>query len=75
MIGVGSRQCQEQELQQAESRPRPLAERQVRARFAGGLDEIAALGGAYQLTAGQIRRRLLLLERQLREVLERWPAD
>jgi hypothetical protein len=34
------------------------------------LDEITALGGAYRLTAGEIRRRLLLLERQLLEVLE-----
>jgi hypothetical protein len=54
---------------------RPLNSRQVRKRMEAALDEIAALGGAYQLTAGQIRRRLLLLERQLREVLERWPPD
>jgi hypothetical protein len=57
------------------SHPRPLTERQVYRRLQAALDEIAALGGAYQLTAGEIRRRLLLLERQLREALERWPPD
>jgi hypothetical protein len=51
----------------------PLSERQVRARVQAALDEIVTLGGAYRLTAGEIRRRLLLLERQVREVLDRWP--
>jgi hypothetical protein len=37
-------------------------------------DEIMALGAAYRLTAGQIRWRLLVLERQVREALERWPT-
>ena len=56
-------------------RLRPPTERQVHRRLQVVLDEIMALGGAYQLSAGQIRRRLLLLERQLREALERWPED
>ena len=37
------------------------------------MDEITALGGAWQLPVGEMRWRLLLLERQLRETLERWP--
>ena len=46
---------------------------EVRARVEAVLDEIATLGAAYQLTAGQIRWHLLLLERQARETLDRWP--
>jgi hypothetical protein len=37
------------------------------------LDEIRALGAAYQLTAGQLRWRLLRLEQHLEETLDRWP--
>jgi hypothetical protein len=37
--------------------------------------EIAAIGGAYDQSAGELRRRLLLVERQVRELVERWPAD
>jgi hypothetical protein len=39
------------------------------------LDEIAALGAAYQLTAGQIRRRPLLLQRQIEAMLDRWSEE
>ena len=53
--------------------PRPLTERQLRKRMEAVLDEVAALGGAYQLTASQIRRRLLLLERQVQDMIERLP--
>jgi hypothetical protein len=52
---------------------RPLTERQLRVRPVALQDEIAAVGGAYQLTAGQIRRRLLLLQREVHVMLERWP--
>jgi hypothetical protein len=31
------------------------------------------VGGAYQLTAGQIRRRLLLLQQVVQDMLDRWP--
>jgi hypothetical protein len=31
------------------------------------------VGGAYQLTAGQIRRRRLLLQREVQAMLGRWP--
>lgn len=54
-------------------RPRPLTVRQLRKRLEGLQDEIAALGGAYDQSAGQIRRRLLLLERHIEDTLERWP--
>jgi hypothetical protein len=37
------------------------------------LDEIPALGGAYDLSAGQIRRRLLLLQQVVQDMLERLP--
>ena len=53
--------------------PGPLTERQVQHRLLAAMDEVAALGAAYQLTAGQIRWRLLLLEPQLREALEARP--
>ena len=52
---------------------RPLSERPRRKRLEAMLDEIRALGAAYQLTAGQIRHRLLLLERHVEETLDRWP--
>ena len=52
-----------------------LTERQLRKRMEVVLDEVGALGAAWGMPVGQIRRRLLLLERQLREVLERWAPD
>jgi hypothetical protein len=54
-------------------RPRRLADHQVRERLQVALDEITLLGGSYWRTAGEIRHRLLLLERQVRETLDRWP--
>jgi hypothetical protein len=54
-------------------KPRPLTTRQVRKRLEAMQNEIAAVGGAYRLTAGEIRRRLLLLQRQVQEMLDRWP--
>lgn len=48
-------------------RPRPLTERQLRKRMQAMLVKIAALGATHQLTAGEIRYRLLLLQRQVRE--------
>jgi hypothetical protein len=53
--------------------PRRLTEGQVCHRLQAMLDEIAALGGAYQLTAGQIRWRCLLLQQVVQELLDRWP--
>jgi hypothetical protein len=53
-------------------RPRPLTERQLRKRMEAVRDEVEALGVAYQLTTGEIRWRLLLLERHLEETLDRW---
>jgi hypothetical protein len=52
---------------------RPLTEQQLRERVEAMLDEVAALGAGYDLSAGQIRYRLLLLERRVRDMLERWP--
>jgi hypothetical protein len=52
---------------------RPLTEQQLRERVEAMLDEVAALGARYDLSAGQIRYRLLLLERRVRDMLERWP--
>lgn len=53
--------------------PRPLTEQQLRKRLEAMQDELAAIGGAYQLSAGQLRRRLLLLQREVQAMLERWP--
>jgi hypothetical protein len=53
---------------------RQLTERQRRKRLEAMLDEIRALGAAYQLTAGQLRWRLLRLEQHLEDTLDRWPV-
>ena len=37
------------------------------------LDEITALGGAYDLSTGQIRRRLLLLQQVVQDMIDRLP--
>jgi hypothetical protein len=50
---------------------RPLSERPRRKRLEATLDEIRALGAAYQLTAGQLRWRLLRLEQHLEEIAGR----
>jgi hypothetical protein len=39
------------------------------------MDEIAVLAAGHQMSAGEIRYRLLLLLRQVRELVERWPAS
>ena len=51
----------------------PFTERQCRARVQAALDEIAVLGAGQHLSAGQVLYRLLLLQRQIRAILERWP--
>ena len=48
---------------------RPLCERPRRKRLEAMLDEIRDLGAAYQLTAGQLRWRLLRLDQHLEETL------
>ena len=53
---------------------RPLTEQQLRKRLEALRDEVEALGAAYQLTAGQIRWRLLRLQRRIEETLERLPS-
>ena len=37
------------------------------------LDEIATLGGGYDLSTGQIRRRLLLLQQVVQDMIDRLP--
>jgi hypothetical protein len=54
-------------------KPRPLTERQCRARVQAALDELAVLGASQHLSAAQIRYRLIALQRQVRDMLERWP--
>lgn len=54
-------------------KPRPLTERQCRARVQAALDELAVLGASQHLSAGELRYRLLVLQRQIRAMLERWP--
>ncbi len=56
-------------------RPRPLTEQQLHKRVQAAMDEVGALGAGHQLSARQIRYRLLLLERKIQEVLTRWPED
>jgi hypothetical protein len=56
-------------------RPRPLTEQQLRKRLQAAQDEVAALAAGHHRTTGQIRYRLLLLERRIEEMLERWPED
>jgi hypothetical protein len=56
-------------------RPRPLTEDQLRRRLQTAQDEIATLAAGHQLSAGQIRYRLLLLEQRIQEMLVRWPED
>ena len=50
-------------------RPRPFTEEQFRKRLQTAQDEVAALAAGHQLSAGQIRYRLILLERQIQEML------
>jgi hypothetical protein len=56
-------------------RPRPLTEQQLRKRLQAAQDEVGTLAAGYQLSAGQIRYRLLLLEQRIQEMLTRWPED
>jgi hypothetical protein len=56
-------------------RPRPLTDEQLRKRLRAAQDEIATLGGAWGMPVGRLRYRLLLLERRIQEMLERWPES
>lgn len=69
-----ARQAVSRSPRQRIHQPRQLTERQIRKLLDAVLAEIEALASSHQLSAAQLRYRLLLLQRQLRETVARWPA-
>jgi hypothetical protein len=58
---------------QSTPKPRKFTLYQIRRRLKSHLLEIAAIGGAYHLGKGEIRRRVLALQGDLQETWDRFP--
>ena len=55
--------------------PRRFTDQQVHRNMRAVLDELTAIGGAYCLSAAELRYRMLRLRRLVQETLERWPPN
>lgn len=57
----------------AKQPPRKFSLKQVRRRLKGLALELAAIGAAYHLEKGELRRRCLILRDAVRETIDRFP--